>query len=316
MRVFITRDIPAIARETLQQNGFKVAVYKKDNPISRKDLINGCKNADAVIPLLTDKFDKEVIDQLKKCKVIANYAVGYNNIDIEYAKKKGIVVTNTPDVLTDATADLAVTLILACARHVVEGDMMVRKNKFTGWKPKLMRGIELKGKTVGIVGAGRIGQETGKRMKGFGTKVVYYSKSHKPEFEEASGARMVTLSRLLKSSDIISLHLPLSDKTFHLLDKKKLGFLKSNAILVNTARGEIVDEKELIKLLRAKIIFSAGFDVYENEPNVNKELYKLNNVVLLPHVGSATFEARDKMAKLAADNVIKVLSGKPALTPV
>lgn len=316
MKVFITRDIPEIAKETLRNNGFKIDVYKKDNPISQSDLINGCRNADAVISLLTDKIDKKVIDQLKKCKVIANYAVGYNNIDVEYAKQKGIVVTNTPDALTDATADLAVTLILACARHVVEGDKMVRKNKFTGWKPKLLRGIELRGKTVGIVGAGRIGQETGKRIKGFGTKIVYYSKSHKPEFEAATGARMVTLSRLLRSSDIISLHLPLNEKTYHLIDKKKLSLIKSDAILVNTSRGEIVDEKELIKMLKAGKIFSAGFDVYENEPNVNKELYKLKNVVLLPHIGSATFEARDKMAKLAADNVIRVLSDKSAISPI
>jgi len=316
MKVFITREIPNIAEDLLKQNGFKVSVYKKDKPITREELIANTKNVDAVITLLTDKIDKGVVDQFRKCKVIANYAVGYNNIDVEYAKLKGIVVTNTPDVLTHATADLAMTLILSCARHVVPGDTMVRKNKFTGWKPKLLLGVELFGKTVGIIGAGRIGQETAKRVIPFGTKVVYYSTTHKPEFEKETGARMVSLDRLLKSSDIISLHLPLTDKTFHLLDKKKLSLLKKNAIVVNTARGEIIDEKELIKILKSKKIFSAGLDVYENEPKLNKELYNLDNVVILPHLGSATIEARDKMAELAANNVINVLSGENAITPV
>ena len=316
MKIFITRDIPDIAKTILREHGYTVSVFKEDRPIKKEELIAKGKNADAIIPLLTDKIDKEVIDELKKCKVIANYAVGFNNIDIAYAKSKGIVVTNTPDVLTHATADLAMTLILACARNVVPGDKMVRQNKFTGWMPKLLLGIELRGKTVGIIGAGRIGQETAKRAKAFGCEIVYYSKSHKPDFENETGARMVTLDKLLKSSDVISLHAPLTNKTKHLLNKKKLSLLKHNAILVNTARGEIVDEKELIKLLRKKKIFAAGFDVFENEPNVNKALYELDNVVLLPHVGSATFKARSDMAELAARNVIQVLSSKSPITPV
>ncbi|OGU54051.1 MAG: D-glycerate dehydrogenase [Ignavibacteria bacterium RBG_13_36_8] len=316
MNVFITRQIPEIAEQILKHHGFKISVFKKDRPITRKELIANGKDADALITLLTDKIDKNIIDQFTKCRIIANYAVGYNNIDFDYAKSRNIIVTNTPDVLTHATADLAVTLILACARHVVQGDKMVRKGKFVGWKPKLMLGIELRRKTVGIVGAGRIGQETAKRMKAFGTKVVYYDTIHKLDFEKETGARMVSLDRLLKSSDIISIHLPLTDRTLHLIDKQRLKLIKNDAILVNTARGEIVDENKLIKLLRSKKIFAAGFDVYTNEPHVNKALFKLENVVLLPHLGSATFEARNAMAELAVNNIINVMTGKKPITPV
>ncbi|MDZ7765645.1 MAG: D-glycerate dehydrogenase [Melioribacteraceae bacterium] len=275
--------------------------------MTHKELIKKGKNADAIISLLTDKIDSSVIDQLKKCKVIANYAVGYNNIDIEYAKSKGIVVTNTPDILTDATADLAVSLVLACARKIVDGEKFMRSKKFKGWEPQLFLGVELKGKTVGIIGAGRIGQATAKRLKAFGTEIIYYSRKEKPEFEIETGATKSTLNSLLKNSDIISLHIPLTKETENLLNADKLKLLKPNAILINTARGEVLDEKYLIKMLKKKKIHSAGFDVYEGEPKVNKELLKLDNVVLLPHLGSATTEARTEMAELCAENVHRVL---------
>ena len=245
-----------------------------------------------------------------------NYAVGYNNIDIDYAKSKGIVVTNTPDVLTESTAEITIALTLACSRRLPEGQELMRNNKFKGWGPKLLLGIELSGKYFGIIGAGRIGTAAAIRANAFGTKILYCS-NHKNEIlESLTGAKKVTLSKLLSSSDIISLHLPLTSKSFHLLKKVNLKLLKPTAILINTARGEIVDEKELIKILRSNKIFAAGFDVYENEPNINPELLKLKNVVLLPHVGSGTFEARNKMAELAAQNVIAVLSGRKPITPV
>ncbi len=316
MKVFITGNIPDCAEELLKKKKFSVSQYSKDKPIPKKELIKNINGVDGVISLLTDKIDKEIIDKMNDCRIIANYAVGFNNIDVEYAKKKNIIVTNTPDVLTDSTADLAITLALACARKVIEGDKFIHENKFTGWKPRLMLGIELKNKTFGILGAGRIGTATALRAYAFGTKIIYYSRSKNEQLEKKTGARKVSLNYLIKNSDFLSLHVPLNKETRYLLNKEKLKLLKKDAILINTARGEIVDEKALIEILKNKKIFAAGFDVYENEPNINPELLKLSNVVLLPHVGSATEDSRNNMALLAAKNIIAVLSNKKPLTPV
>lgn len=316
MEVYVTREIPVIAEILLKKKGIKAIVFRKDYPIPKNTLIRNIRNADGLISLLSDKIDRSVIDAMHKCQIIANYAVGYDNIDVDYAKSKGIIVTNTPDVLTESTAEITLALTLACSRRLPEGQEMMRNNKFKGWAPKLLLGIELNGKYFGIIGAGRIGTTAAIRAKAFGTKILYCS-NHKNEFlESITGAKKVTLSRLLRLSDVISLHLPLTPKSFHLLNKKNLNLLKPTAILINTARGELVDEKELIKILKSNKIFAAGFDVYENEPNINPELLKLKNVVLLPHIGSGTFEARNKMAELAAQNVIAVLSGRKAITAV
>lgn len=316
MKIFITRNIPKISEELLKDAGFKVKIYRKNDIISRDELAKQSKNADGIISSLTDKFDKNMIDQLENCKVIANYAVGFNNIDIDYAADKDIKVTNTPDVLTDATAEIAATLILSCARRIPEGERIMRNNEFNGWEPKLLRGIQLSGKTLGIIGAGRIGQATARKLKGFGVKIIYFNKSKKNDFESELNAKKVSLNGLMRRADFISIHLPLNKKTHHILNKSNLDFMKNTAILVNTARGEVVDEKYLIKMLKKKRIFSAGFDVYENEPIVNKDLLSLENVVLLPHIGSSTIETRNKMAELAAKNVINVLRGKRPLTPL
>ncbi len=316
MKIFITRQIPEAGISFLRRKGFEVSVYKKDQSINRKELIKSVKDCDGIISLLTDKIDKEVIDLMKKCKVIANYAVGFNNIDVDYAKSKGISVTNTPDVLTDSTADLAIALVLACARRIPESEKFVRDKRFVGWKPKLFLGIELRNKYFGILGAGRIGTETAKRAHSFGCNILYYSNNKNKYLEEQLDAKKLSLNQILKKSDIISLHLPLNSKTKNLLNEEKLKLLKSSAILVNTARGEVLDEEFLIKMLKRKEIFAAGFDVYQNEPKLNSEFYKLKNAVLLPHTGSATLEARNKMSLLAAKNVAAVLSGKPPLTPV
>ncbi len=316
MRIFITREISEAAVNLLIKNGFEVDVYAKDKQISQEELIKFGKEADGIISMLSDKFNNEVIDELKKCKIIANYAVGYNNIDIAYAKKKNIVVTNTPGALTNSTADLAVSLVLTCARNVIIGEELVRNGKFKGWAPKMLLGYELAGKTVGIIGAGRIGTETAVRLKAFGTEIIYYNRSKKKDFEEKTGAKKVNLDTLLKKCDIISLHLPLNNETLNLISKEKLELLKPNAIVVNTARGEVIDEPALIDCLKNNKIFAAGFDVYQNEPAVNKELLKLKNVVLLPHLGSATFEARTKMAEMAAQNIVNVLKGEKALNKV
>ncbi len=316
MKIFITGNIPDCAEDLLKKKKFTVLKYSKDQPISRKQLIKSVKDADAVISLLTDKIDKEIINSMNNCKIIANYAVGFNNIDIEYAKKKNIIVTNTPDVLSDATADLALTLALACARKVIEGDKFVRKNKFTGWKPRLMLGVELKNKTFGILGAGRIGTATALRAYSFGTKIIYFSRRKNDLLEKKTSAKKVSLDYLLKHSDFLSLHVPLNPSSKYLLNKDRLKLLKKSAILINTARGEIIDEKALINILKNKKIFAAGFDVYENEPNINPELLRLPNVVLLPHIGSATEDTRNNMAILTVKNVIAVLSNKKPLTPV
>ena len=288
----------------------------KGYPIPKKELLKNIKDVSGIISLLSDKIDSSVIDSMSNCKVIANYAVGFNNIDVQYARQKGITVTNTPDVLTDSTADVAMGLALACARRFYEGENLVRKNKFKGWAPKLLLGIELKNKIFGIVGAGRIGIATAIRAKAFGCKIIYTSNSAKKDFEVSTGAKKVSLNTLLKKADFISLHVPMNEKTFHLLNKERLALLKETAVLINTARGEVVDEKELIKILKKKKIFAAGFDVYENEPAINPKLMKLNNVILLPHLGSATFETREAMALLAAKNVDAVLAGRKPITPV
>jgi glyoxylate reductase len=316
MKIFITREIPEAGIKLLKKKEFEVDVFKEDHPIPRKEFLNQIKDGDGLITLLTEKIDKEAIDKMKKCKVIANYAVGFNNIDVDYAKSKGIVVTNTPDVLTDSTADLAIALVLACARRIPEAEKFMRAKKFKGWKPKLFLGMELRNKYFGILGAGRIGTAVAKRAHSFGCKILYYSDIQNSEIEKKLGAKRESLKSLLKKSDIVSIHLPLNKNTYNLLNDSNLHLLKKSAILVNTARGEIVDEKVLISILKDKKIFAAGFDVYENEPKIKKDLYDLNNVVLLPHIGSATTEARDKMSILAAKNVVAVLSGKKVLTPV
>jgi glyoxylate reductase len=316
MKVLITRKIPDIAVELLAKNGFDIIVNNDDKPISRKDLIKYSLDADGIIPMLSEKFDRKIIEKLKKCKIIANYAVGFDNIDLKAVKENNIVVTNTPNILTNATADLTMALVLSCARNVIRGHNLVIKNKFKGWSPEMLLGIELEAKTFGIIGAGRIGSAVALRAKSFGTKIIYYNRSRNIKLEESAGAYKVSLIQLLKTADFISIHLPLNKKTFHLLDKEKLKLMKEGVVFVNTARGEIVDEQELINLLKKGKIFSAGFDVYENEPNLNRELYKLPNVVLLPHLGSATFNARKGMAELAAKNVINVLKNKKPLTPV
>ncbi|HEX9252763.1 MAG TPA: D-glycerate dehydrogenase [Ignavibacteriaceae bacterium] len=316
MKIFITRIIPSIGIELLKKKGFEVFVYKQDKSIPRKDFIEAIKNCDAVISLLTDKIDKEVIDKMKSCKVIANYAVGYNNIDIEYARSNGIVVTNTPDVLTDSTSDLTMALVLNCARRIPESEKLIRSGKFVGWKPQLLLGMELRDKYFGILGAGRIGTEAAKRAHAFGCKIIYYSNNKNTFLESKLTAKKLSLNSILKKSDILSIHLPLTPKTYQLLNKNNLHLLKKSSILINTARGEIVDEKVLIAMLKSKKIFAAGLDVYENEPNIKKEFFDLENVILLPHIGSATNESRNNMSLLAAKNVIAVLSGKKAITLV
>jgi glyoxylate reductase len=316
MKVFITREIPEIAFELLRKNKIPLDYYKQDEPIPRKLLLQKVKDCDALISLLTEKIDKDLIDAMSKCKIIANYAVGYNNIDINYAKKKKIIVTNTPDVLTESTADLTMTLALCCARRIIEGEKLLRHGNFKGWEPKLLLGSELKNKNFGIIGAGRIGSAVAIRAKSFGTNIIYYDSKRNLSLEKSTGAKRISLQKLLSESDFISIHLPLNDKTHHFINDKRLKIMKRNAILINTSRGEILDETALIKRLKNNKLSAVGMDVFENEPDINPILLKFPNVLVIPHLGSATKEAREGMAILAVKNAINVLKGKPPLTPV
>lgn len=309
-KVYITRAMPEITTRMLSEAGFMVTTFADDRIIDKETLLNAVTAADAVICMLSDNIDNEVIAAAAgKCAIFANYAVGYNNIDVTAARNQGIFVTNTPGVLTDATADLAWALLLDCARRITEGDKMTRRGDFTGWAPLFMRGVQVTGKTLGIVGAGRIAQAVARRAAGFEMQVVYYSRSARPELEATTGAQRVELETLLKQADFISLHVPLTPDTRYLIGAREIEMMKPTAVLINTARGPVVDEEALVEALKNNRIFAAGFDVYEHEPALTPGLAELNNAVLAPHVGSATFETRDAMARLAAENVISALNG-------
>ncbi|RLF38066.1 MAG: D-glycerate dehydrogenase [Thermoplasmata archaeon] len=310
MKVFVTRKIPEEGLKILEKGCDEVQVFPHDRIPKKKEIIEGIKGKDGLLCLLTDPIDKEVISSGDRLKAISIYAAGYDNVDVKEATKRGIIVSNTPDVLTDATAELAWALLFAVARRVVEGDRFTRSGKFRGWSPLLMLGKRISGSTLGIIGAGRIGTAFALKSKGLNMKVLYYNRSKNEVLEKELGARKVSLEDLLKQSDFISIHLPLTPETYHLIGEKELSMVKKGAVIINTARGAIIDERALVKALKEKRIFGAGLDVYENEPEVNEELKKLDNVVLLPHIGSATFETRVKMAILAAENLVASLKGE------
>ncbi len=307
-KVLITRRLPEDVLNYAYNNIKDIYVYEGDLPPSKKELLELIKDRDAVLCLLNDRIDKEVIDRAKKLKVISNYAVGYDNIDIEYAKRKGIVVTNTPGVLTEATAELAIALILSASRRIVEADKYTRDGKFKSWHPLLFLGMGISGKTCGIIGLGRIGTAVAKRLESFECRLIYYSRKRNPSIEKKLNIEYKDLEELLKESDIISIHVPLTEETFHLLNRDRLKLLNKNSIIVNTSRGAVIDEKALADLLEIGHIGYAGLDVYENEPEITKKLLKLNNVILTPHIGSATYETRVKMGIIAVDNIIAVLN--------
>ncbi len=315
-KIYCTRRIPKSGLKLLQEKGFQVNVHDSDLPPGKAIIMKHVEDVAGFITLLSDTIDQEVIERARNLKVIANYAAGYNNIDVAYAKSKGIVVTNTPDILTDATADLTWALMLAVSKRVAEGDRFVRLGKFNGWTPHLLLGGDVSGKTLGIVGAGRIGKAVARRARGFEMSILYYSRQSKPAFEKETGARMAPLDELLRESDYVSLHCPLTDETYHLLDESRLKQMKSTAYLINTSRGAVVNEQALAECLLHKTIAGAGLDVYENEPQINELLLPLDNVVLLPHIGSATLATRSAMARMAAENIVSVLEAGKAIHPV
>jgi len=309
--ILVTRKLPSSILTRLEAVG-AVDLYSDDGTMPHEELIARIGDKDAVVCMLTDRIDRSVIDAAARLKIAANVAVGYNNVDVPYAKSKGVIVTNTPDVLTESVADFTWALILAITRRLSEGERLLRRGGWKGWAFDFMLGTELRGKQLGIVGFGRIGQAVAARAAGFGMRVAYSGRRDLG----VPGAEFMSLDRLLNSSDIVSLHVPLSNDTRHLIDKKAIARMKRSAYLINTARGPVVDEEALAWALQQHLLAGAALDVYENEPAVHSDLLRLENVLLIPHLGSGTTETRLGMAALAVDNVVAVLSGKPPLTPI
>lgn len=320
-QIFMTRQIPARAEEMLREAGYEVTVSQKDGVLTRDELKAALteKQYDAVASLLTDTIDADVIGAMPaSVKIIANYAVGFNNIDISVAHARGMVVTNTPDVLTATVAEHTVALVLTLASRIAEGDRFIREGKFVGWEPMLLLGTDLKGKTLGILGAGRIGSEVGRILHdGFGMKVVYSDMKPNDVLQNVCNATFCTTpEEILEQSDVVSIHVPLLPTTKHLINAERLSKMKKNALLVNTSRGPVVDELALVAALKAGTIRGAALDVFEFEPKVTPELLMLPNVVVTPHLASATEETRTKMAEMVAANIIEVLEGRSAVNPV
>jgi len=310
----IARRLPAAGLDLLAE---RFDVVSGELSPARDELLTRVEGAAAIVADPTVPVDGELLDAAGPAlRVVANFAVGFDNVDFDATEARGVVVTNTPDVLTNATAELAATLMLAAARRVGEAERLVRDLKWTGWDPSALLGRELAGSTVGIVGLGRIGLRVAELLRGFEPALLYTSPSPRPEAEVRLGLERVPLEELVERSDFVTLHAPSTPATHHLVDRALLERFKRGAVLVNAARGSLVDAKALATALRDGRLSAAGLDVFEQEPAVDPELLALENVVLLPHVGSATAAARDGMARLVAENVIAVLSGKPPLTPV
>jgi glyoxylate reductase len=308
--ILVTYKLPAAAIEPLEAVA-DVEVYR-DGVLPYDELVRRVPGKQAIVVAALDKIDKAVIDAGPDLKVVANVAVGYNNLDVAYARSKGIILTNTPDVLTEATANMAITLILSVTRRVVEGDRLVRRGEWKRFALDFMIGSDVRDRQIGIVGLGRIGQVVADKAAHLGMKVAYCN----PSPRSAPGYTGMTLDRLLATSDVVSLHVPLNAETRHLIDRAALSRMKRSAYLINTSRGLVVDEEALAWALREGIIKGAGLDVYEDEPTVHPALLTLENVVLVPHLGSATAETRTAMYDLAARNVVNVLSGQAPVTPI
>ena len=314
--IYVTRMIPQAAIDLLKEY-CDVEINPEDRVLEKQELLRKIKGRDGVLCLLTDAIDSEVFDAAgPQCRIFANYAVGYNNIDVKEATKRGIVITNTPDVLTDATADLAWAILFAVARRIVEADKFTREGKFKGWAPSLFLGMDITGKTLGVIGAGRIGMNFAKKAKAFDMKILYHDISPNIQFENGTGAKYADKETLLKQSDFISLHVPLMPSTFHYIGEKEFSIMKNTAILINTSRGAVVDEKALVKALRNRQIWGAGLDVFENEPDIEPGLVELDNVVIVPHIASATIETRTNMGLIAARNIIQFFRGEKPETCV
>ncbi len=305
-KVLITQNIPQAGIDLLREKGFTVTIGRTGAAFSGGDL----KEYEALLPLLTDKIDEKILQKMPRLKIIANYAVGYNNIDLEAATKRNIAVTNTPGVLTEATADLTWALLMALARLIPQGDRLMREGKYGGWDPMLLLGAEVYGKTLGIIGPGRIGSAVAKRAVGFDMRILYYGRTVNTVLEQETGAERVDFDALLEQADFISLHVPLTGDTRYLIDRPQLLKMKNSAFLINTSRGAVINERALVEALKNGFIAGAGLDVFEREPLLAPGLADLENVVLLPHIGSATVTARTRMAETAAGNIIDFFEGR------
>ncbi|MBS1817210.1 MAG: D-glycerate dehydrogenase [Acidobacteria bacterium] len=311
MNIFVTRKLPSSVIARLELVGH-VEVYSGESAITRDELLGAVVGKHALVTMLTEQVDAALLDAGKDLKVVANVAVGYNNIDVQACRARGVICTNTPDVLTDSVADFTWALILAVTRRISEGERLVRRHEWKGWAFDFMLGTELRGKQLGLVGLGRIATAVADRAAAFGVRVAYTSRSERA----LPNAERMSLDQLLNSSDIVSLHVPLTPETRHLIDQKALTRMKRSAYLINTARGPVVDEAALAWALKQRLIAGAALDVYEQEPTIHPDLFELENVLLVPHLGSGTTETRTAMADLAAENVIAVLGGQPAVTPI
>lgn len=310
-RILVTRSLPSSVIAKLESVG-EVDLYNGEGSMPADELRRRAADAHAIVSMLTEQIDTNLLAAAPLLKVVSNVAVGYNNIDVPAARARGVIVTNTPDVLTESVADFTWALILAITRRLSEGERAVRAGAWKGWAFDYMLGTELRGKQLGLVGLGRISRAVAARAGAFGMSVVYASRSD----ASLAGGEKMSLDRLLVTSDVVSLHVPLTPETRHLIDKKAIARMKRSAYLINTARGPVVDEAALAWALEHRLLAGAALDVYEQEPIVHPGLLGLDNVLLVPHLGSGTTETRTAMADLAADNVVAVLSGRPPLTPV
>lgn len=309
-KVYITRRIPDEAIGLLERH-FDVEVNPEDRVLLREELLEKVKGKDAVLCLITDNIDKDVIEAAgDQCRIFANYGVGYNNIDTVEATKNKVIITNTPGVLDNATADLAWALLMAVSRRVVPADKFTRNGAFQAWDPMMFLGRDITGKTLGLVGAGRIGSNFAKKAKAFDMKVLYTGLRQNPKIESELGAIYVDKETLLKEADFVSIHVPLLPSTIHYIGEKEFSIMKKTSVIINTSRGAVIDEKALVKALKQGEIWGAGLDVFENEPDIEPELLDMYNVVIVPHIASATMETRTNMGLIAARNIIKVLNGE------
>jgi glyoxylate reductase len=312
MKIFVSRKIPGTALDKLASSGNEVNISEFDRPLTAKEFLERAKGADAILSLLTDKIDGEVVDAIgPQLKIISNYAVGFDNIKVNELTDRGMVVTNTQaDEINEAVAEHAWALILSLARRIVEADEATRKGAYRGWEPSIFLGVSLIGKTLGIVGLGRIGSMVARRSKGYEMKVLYNKRSRDEKAEKGLGIEYADLDKLLAESDFVTIHLPLTDQTRQMFSRENLSKMKKGSYLINTARGPIVNEQDLADALRSGHLAGVALDVFENEPNINAELVGMENVVLTPHIASATWEAREKYGQLAVDAILQTLSGE------
>lgn len=308
-KTFVTRPI---FQETIELLGKHTEVRSNpdDRVLSKSELIRNLADVDGAITLVTDTVDREILESARQLKVVANFGVGFNNVDVDSASSLGIAVTNTPGVLTETTADLAWSLLMSAARRIPEADRFVRAGRFKAWGPQMLLGQDVFGKTLGLIGLGRIGQAVARRARGFDMRTLFYDPELVPESTiEALGVRRATLDEIYREADFISLHVPLLPETKHLLNDRTFALMKKTCVVVNTSRGPVVDEKALVRALKDGRIAAAGLDVFEREPQIEADFFDLDNVVLAPHIGSASTETRLRMSMMTAENLLAVLNG-------